>query len=93
MTQTQRCSFRMNLSIVLIEVSLLAYITHIYITKKKLLLKLTQINVIDFREKLMNREWIGVKVASSCYIQEFNSLKKKFINFFKFTFILSIRKI
>lgn len=96
MTQTQRCSFRMNLSIVLIEASLLAYIYiyigYIYITKK-LFLKLTQINVIDFREKLMNREWIGVKVASSCYIQEFNSLKKKFINFLKFTFILSIRKI
>lgn len=34
MTQTQRCSFRMNLSIVLIEASLLAYIyiyrLHIY---------------------------------------------------------------
>lgn len=88
MTQTPTCSFRINLSIVLMGASLLVYNT-IYIYSKNLFLKLTQINVKDFREKLITREWIGVRVTSSCYVQEFK--KGNSLIFLKF--ILSIRKI
>lgn len=82
----------MNLSIVLMEANLLAYNAIYIYSQKNMFLKLTQINVKDFREKLVNGEWVGVRAASSCYVQ-FNTLKRKLINFLKFTFILSIRKV